>query len=61
MFGFDLFSFLVFLGFILPFILNPFLAKSRGKSVFLMLLLTIPFSWILTLILALMSPKEKSS
>lgn len=36
----------------LPFILNFFLAQSRGKSVVLMLLLTIIFSWIVTLILA---------
>ena len=37
-----------------PFILNGYLAHTRGKSVVLMLLLTLIFSWIVTLILALM-------
>ena len=36
----------------LPFIINFKLAKSRGKSVPLMMLLTLIFSWIVTLILA---------
>jgi len=35
------------------------LAKSRGKSVALMLLLTLIFSWIVTLILAFMPKVEK--
>ena len=39
---------------ILPFIINAKLARSRGKSVPLMLLLTLVFSWIVTLILAVM-------
>jgi membrane-anchored glycerophosphoryl diester phosphodiesterase (GDPDase) len=38
----------------LPFIINAYLAKSRGKSVILMLFLTVVFSWIVTLILAFM-------
>lgn len=42
----------VLLGFLLPFFINATLARSRGKSVVLMLLLTIIFSWIITLILA---------
>ncbi|MBC7197162.1 MAG: hypothetical protein H5U39_07930 [Deferribacterales bacterium] len=37
---------------IAPFIINANLAKSRGKSVALTLLLTLIFSWIVTLILA---------
>lgn len=45
----------IFVVFFLPFIINANLAKSRGKSVILMLLLTIIFSWIITLILAFMS------
>jgi len=44
--------FMVFVVFILPFIVNARLAQSRGKNVALMLLLTIIFSWIVTLILA---------
>ena len=48
----------VILGFFLPFIINALLAKSRGKSVVLMLLLTIIFSWIVTLILAFMPKIE---
>jgi hypothetical protein len=40
-----------------PFIINIFLAKSRDKNVALMLLLTVVFSWIITLILAFM-PKS---
>lgn len=43
---------------ILPFIINISLAKSRGKSVALMLLLTVFFSWIVTLILAFMPKVE---
>ena len=39
---------------ILPFVLNARLARSRGKNVALMLLLTVIFSWIVTLILAFM-------
>ncbi len=48
------------LAILLPFILNIRLAKSRGKSVVLMLLLTVIFSWIVTLILAFMPKKEQS-
>lgn len=42
----------------LPFIINANLAKSRGKSVALMLLLTFFFSWIVTLILAFLPKVE---
>ena len=45
---------------ILPFIINAYLAKSRGKSVVLMLLLTIIFSWLVTLILAFFPKIEKA-
>lgn len=44
----------VICGTFLPFIINASLAKSRGKSVALMLFLTLIFSWIVTLILAFM-------
>lgn len=47
----------VFAWLILPFIINVSLAKSRGKSVALILLLTCIFSWIVTLILAFF-PKQ---
>jgi hypothetical protein len=48
------FFFVLFIlaGFFLPFIINANLAKSRGKSIPLILLLTCIFSWIVTLILA---------
>ena len=46
---------------ILPFIINANLAKSRGKSVALMILLTFFFSWIVTLILAFMPKVETSN
>ena len=55
MFGLDgsvILLILLLLIIFIPFILNFFLAQSRGKSVVLMLLLTIIFSWIVTLILA---------
>jgi len=64
MFGMDASFGVVFiviiLGFFLPFIINISLAKSRGKSVVLMLALTLIFSWIVTLILAFM-PKVAPS
>ena len=64
MFGMDaggvVFVLLVLLGFFLPFIINANLAQSRGKSVILMLLLTLIFSWIVTLILAFMPKVEKA-
>lgn len=51
----------IFCGIILPFIINANLAKSRGKSVALMLFLTLIFSWIVTLILAFMPKVEETS
>jgi len=42
----------------LPFIINANLAVSRGKNVALMILLTLIFSWIVTLILAFMPKVE---
>ena len=57
--AFGLFLSIILLGFILPFIFNGFLARSRGKNVFLMLLLTLFFSWFLTLILALLPVDRK--
>jgi len=45
-------------GILLPFLVNANLAKSRGKSVPLMLFLTLIFSWIVTLILAFMPKVE---
>lgn len=43
---------------LLPFIVNANLAKSRGKNVMLMMLLTLIFSWIVTLILAFIPKVE---
>ncbi len=54
--GFD--DFAIVLIIFIPFIINYHLAKSRGKSASLMLLLTLIFSWIVTLCLALMSPAK---
>lgn len=63
MFGLDGFGATVVLvllaGFFLPFIINASLAKSRGKNIALMLLLTCIFSWIVTLILAFMPKVEQ--
>ncbi len=58
MFGLDgvHIAFLLFM--LLPFILNASLAPSRGKSVALMLVLTVVFSWIVTLVLAFMPKVE---
>jgi hypothetical protein len=39
---------------ILPLVINYFLAKSRGKNVALMLVLTLFFSWIITISLSCM-------
>ena len=50
----------VLLIYLLPFFINAVLAKSRGKSVILILLLTFIFTWLVTLILAFI-PKEKES
>ena len=46
---------------LLPFFINASLAKSRGKSIILMLLLTLIFSWIVTLILAFMPKVSKQA
>ena len=43
-----------------PFVINARLSISRGKDVFLMLFLTIIFSWIVTLILAFLPEKPQS-
>lgn len=64
MFGMDgggIFFVLFVLAFLfLPFFINSGLARSRGKSVLLMLLLTCIFSWIVTLILAFMPKVEQT-
>ena len=64
MFGFDrpglIVILFVFVGYFLPFFLNGFLARSRGKSVALMLLLTVIFSWIVTLVLACLPKTEQN-
>ena len=49
----------IFCVYLLPFIINAILARSRGKSVALMLFLTLIFSWIVTLILAFMPKVQK--
>jgi hypothetical protein len=60
MFGFE---WVIIVGVILfvffPFLINSSLARSRGKSVALMLLLTVIFSWIVTLVLACLPKKEQ--
>jgi cellobiose-specific phosphotransferase system component IIC len=45
--------------YLLPFILNYYLARSRGKNILLMLILSIPFSYIITLVLAYLPEVEK--
>jgi hypothetical protein len=55
-------SFLFLVGtllYLLPFLLNFYLAKTRGKNILLMLFLTIPFSYIITVILAYLPEAEK--
>lgn len=63
MFGLDGSNGLVLIAFLLvlfaPFIINASLARSRGKSVLLMILLTVFFSWIVTLILAFIPKIER--
>jgi len=49
-----------FFVFLLPFFINASLARSRGKSVVLMLFLTCIFSWIVTLILAFLPRVEQN-
>ena len=49
----------ILLGFLLPFIINISLSKTRGKNIILMLFLTLIFSWIITLFLAVL-PKKKT-
>lgn len=44
--------------FVLPFIINYKLAQSRGKSVALMMVLTLIFSWIVTLVLAFLPTEQ---
>ena len=59
MFGFDASIVLAALAFIIaPFVINVTLARSRGKSIALMLLLTCIFSWIVTLVLACLPKVE---
>jgi hypothetical protein len=45
--------------YLLPFLPNFYLARTRGKNILLMLFLTIPFSYIITLILAYLPEVEK--
>lgn len=65
MFGFGIIELIVLLVIfgicILPFIINAGLAKSRGKNVVLVLLLTFFFSWIVTLILVFIPKVEIDS
>ena len=49
----------ILFGFLLPFIINISLSKSRGKKLILMLFLTLIFSWIITLYLAILPKKTK--
>ncbi len=45
--------------YLLPFIVNYYLAGTRGKNILFMLLLTIPFSYLVTVVLALLPEVEK--
>jgi hypothetical protein len=56
--GMNLFVF-IFL-FVVPFPLNYYLAVTRRKNVFFMLVLTLIFSWIVTLILAFVPVDKKA-
>jgi len=49
---------IVLLALALPFFINTRLAKSRGTSVATVILLTLLFSWVVTLILTIM-PAQK--
>jgi len=49
--GINIFVFVFF--FVLPFPLNYYLAVTRKKNVFLMLVLTLALSWLVTLVLAI--------
>jgi hypothetical protein len=48
----------ILLGFLLPFIINISLSKTRGKNVILTLFLTQIFSWIVTLSQTILSKEE---
>ncbi len=64
MFGFGLPELIILLVIFLifvPFIVNARLARSRGKSIGLILLLTFFFSWLVTLFLAFMPKVESTS
>lgn len=56
--GMNLFVF-IFL-FVVPFPLNYYLAVTRRKNVFLMLVLTLVFSWLVTLALSLLPVDTKN-
>ncbi len=53
--------FLLLVGVLLPFVLNVELARSRGKNVALMLVLTFFFLWIVTLILVFLPSKAQAN
>jgi len=55
---FILFTFAILI-YLLSFIVNFYLSRTRGKNILLMLFLSIPFSYIGTLILALLPVVEK--
>lgn len=62
MFGVGISDFVIFSILILiPCVINYNLAKSRGKSVPLMIVLTLIFSWIITLILAFLPESSNAS
>ena len=55
------FNVFILLGFLLPFIINISLSKSRGKNLIIMLFLTLVLSWIITLYLAILPKKNQSN
>jgi hypothetical protein len=64
MFGADRVSaarvFLILVGVLLPFVLNVELARSRGKRVALVMVLTFFLSWIVTLVLFFLPNTEQA-
>jgi len=60
MFGLGLPELIVVVVVVLPFYINSKLAVSRGKSVPLMLFLTLIFSYLITLILAFLPKVEET-
>ena len=59
MFGLGFIELLIISFILLPFFINISLARSRDKSITLMVILTLLFSWLVTLILAFVPKAQK--